>query len=128
MTSSVSLFIEALSNLYIVVTYLCIKGWWALVNKVVQTVYYLADCTHIDIFATLRNNEVRLDSHLESLGISMPFTYDVIRLSKQLRDHLVLSELGKGKGCLHLCCKTIYSDYEKKSSGTILNTLRFRST
>ena len=47
MTSSVSLFIEALSNLYIVVTYLCIKGWWALVNKVVLTVYYLADCTHI---------------------------------------------------------------------------------
>ena len=47
MTSSVSLFIEALSNLYIVVTYLCIKGWWALVNKVVHTVYYLADCTHI---------------------------------------------------------------------------------
>ena len=47
MTSSVGLFIEALSNLYIVVTYLCIKGWWSLVNKVVQTVYYLADCTHI---------------------------------------------------------------------------------
>ena len=47
MTSSVSLFIEALSNLYIVVTYLCNKGWWALVNKVVQTVFYLIDCTHI---------------------------------------------------------------------------------
>ena len=47
MTSSVGLFIEALSNLYIVVTYLCIKGWWSLVNKVVHTVYYLADCTHI---------------------------------------------------------------------------------
>ena len=47
MASSASLFIEALSNLYIVVTYLCIKGSWSLVNKVVHTVYYLADCIHI---------------------------------------------------------------------------------
>ena len=49
MATSASLFIEALSNLYyIVVTYLCIKGWWLLlVNKVVHAVHYLVACTHI---------------------------------------------------------------------------------
>ena len=47
MATSVSLLVEALSNLYIVVTYLCIKGWWLLVNKVVHAVHYLVACTHI---------------------------------------------------------------------------------
>ena len=47
MATSASLFIEALSNLYIVVTYLCIKGWWLLVNKVVHAAHYLVACTHI---------------------------------------------------------------------------------
>ena len=49
MATSASLFIEALSNLLyiVVVTYLCIKGWWLLVNKVVHAVHYLVACTHI---------------------------------------------------------------------------------
>ena len=47
MASSASLLMEALSNLYIVVTYLCIKGWWLMVNKVVHAVHYLVACRHI---------------------------------------------------------------------------------
>ena len=68
----------------------------------------------LNVFASLRTNEAHLNSRLDALGTSIPFTHEVVRLSKQLRDHLVLSELGKGKGCLHLCCKTVHSDYEKK--------------
>ena len=66
MASSASLFIEALSNLYIVVTYLCIKGWWSLVNKVVHAAYYLADRTHIGYGPTNERGADHASSHDES--------------------------------------------------------------
>ena len=46
MASSASLLMEALSNLYIVVTYLCIKGWWSMVNKVVYMQFVIWLPTH----------------------------------------------------------------------------------
>ena len=46
MASSASLLKEALFNLYIVVAYLCIKGWLSVVNKVKYAVHYLAACIH----------------------------------------------------------------------------------
>ena len=67
------------------------------------------------IFSQIHKSDEHLNHILHEQNIHIPYTSEVLEFSKQASPYLVMSELGKGKGCIHLTCKKYFSESEKSN-------------
>ena len=68
-----------------------------------------------NIFTQVYNSDTELSTILHQHGIYISYTQDIAAFKKQVSPYLVMSELGKGKGCIHLACKKYFSAAEKST-------------
>ena len=67
-------------------------------------------------YQTLQEQAIKqVQKYHQNLSIKKVPTYQQMRDIKQLSDDLVISECGKGKGILHLCCPTIWNEHIDKN-------------